>query len=616
MTNFEALGLSASLLRALEKHGFNTPTEIQVGAIPPLLEGHDVVGLADTGTGKTAAFLLPVLERLHNEPVSLNPGAPRALILAPTRELAQQIGEAMNTLSGFLHLRSLVVFGGAPMHKQLLKLKAGVDILIATPGRLMDHVRRGSVKFDDTDIFILDEADRMLDMGFVNDVKAISRALPTPHQTVMFSATINKSVEGLTKILLNDPVRVDIAKSAKVNSNIEHRVMHLAHENKKTLLQAMLEQSDEGQVIVFTKTKRGADSLARDLIKAGLKADAIHGDRNQRQRQRTLNRFRHGSIDILIATDVAARGIDVPGIACVINYDLPLEADSYVHRVGRTGRNGMSGVALSFCTSADIGLLRDIEHLIGQKIEVDTDQEFHVDPPERAPRGHKKFGRKPPRSRAQRGPRPDRPRRARDDHQDGRSEFRPDRPNFQKPRRNEMRDGDDEHRKPRRAHDGRPRHEHRGDDDRAFAKPRGDRRDERRGETRGEARGERRDDRRNFDDNSQRGDRPFKARRHKPNHSSGQKPYRERGPRREDGERSFDERGPKPSRGRGPRREHDDKPFEARSSNPNHPRGERPANGPKGKKPFKSKTGPKTDAIGAKPKKGKKRSNAKRRQAA
>ena len=502
------------------------------------------------------------------------------------------------------------------MHKQLLKLKAGVDILIATPGRLMDHVRRGSVKFDDTDIFILDEADRMLDMGFVNDVKAISKSLPSPHQTVMFSATINKSVEGLTKILLTDPVRVDIAKQANVNVNIEHRVMHLLHANKKTLLQAMLEQSDEGQVIVFTKTKRGADSLARDLIKAGLKADAIHGDRNQRQRQRTLNRFRHGAIDILIATDVAARGIDVPGIACVINYDLPLEADSYVHRVGRTGRNGMSGVALSFCTAEDIGLLRDIEHLIGQKIDVDTDQEFHVDPPERAPRTHKKFGRKPPRSRAQRGPRPDRPRRPRDDNQDGRTEFRPDRPKFQKPRRNDMRDGDDDRRKPRRANDGRPHRDggkprRRDDDDnQQFAKRRG----EPRAQHKGEYRGERRDERRDFESNSERGERPFKARGPKRDH----KPNRGRGPRKEDGERAFDDRGPKFGRAHSPRPEHDgeQKPFDARGAKSKHPRGDRPANGPKGKKPFKSKTGPKTDAHGAKPKKGKKRSNAKRRQAA
>ena len=398
MTSFEALGLSAPVLRALEKHDFTTPTQIQAGAIPPLLEGHDLIGLAETGTGKTAAFVLPMLDRLNAAPISLKAGAPRALILAPTRELALQIGDAFNMLNSGTRLRAGVVYGGAPMHKQLKALKAGVDVLIATPGRLMDHVRRGSVRFDETEIFILDEADRMLDMGFVNDVKTISKSLPTPHQTILFSATINKSVEGLTKILLNEPVRVDLARKASVSEQVEHCVMHLKTDDKKTLLKQILSNDQDGQTIIFTKTKRGADRLSRDLSNAGHKTDAIHGDRNQRQRQRTLTRFRSGSVDILIATDVAARGIDIPSITRVINFDLPLEAESYVHRVGRTGRNGATGIALSLCSPDDVGLLRDIERFIKQSITIDADHEFHIDPPARGAKPQRRKGRaRPPR---------------------------------------------------------------------------------------------------------------------------------------------------------------------------------------------------------------------------
>ena len=393
MTTFKALGLSAPVLRALEKHQFETPTAIQAQAIPALMEGHDLIGLADTGTGKTAAFLLPMLEKLLAEPINLHAGCPRALILAPTRELAQQIGQALAQFSGYIHLRSTVIYGGAPMNKQLNKLKSGVDILIATPGRLMDHVRRGSVRFDETTTFILDEADRMLDMGFVNDVKAISKALPKPHQTILFSATINKSVEGLTNTLLRDPVRVDIARKIAVSAQVDHCVMHADRDDKRKLLKKLLHAHEDGQSIIFTKTKRGADKLSRDLAKTGLKTDAIHGDRNQRQRQRTLNRFRTGAVDILIATDVAARGIDVPGIARVINFDLPLEPESYVHRVGRTGRNGETGIALSICSPEDIALLRDIEKLLKQKIRIDADHDFHIDPPAHGPRTAKKAGR-------------------------------------------------------------------------------------------------------------------------------------------------------------------------------------------------------------------------------
>jgi len=403
MTDFKALGLSALLLRVLEKQGFATPTDIQARSIPALIEGHDLIGLAETGTGKTAAFLLPLLEKLMAEPAkAAQPSKPRALILAPTRELAQQIGEAAGALACAAHLKTAMVYGGAPMNKQLHKLRGGVDILVATPGRLMDHVERGSVKFDLTETFILDEADRMLDMGFVPDVRKISRALPRPHQTILFSATMNKAVEKLGRELLNDPVRVEIARKTAVSKAIDHRVLHVEQSNKKALLKKLLTNGDKGQVIVFTKTKRGADRLNREFARGGLKTDAIHGDRNQRQRQRTLNAFRSGKVDILIATDVAARGIDVPGIDRVINFDLPLEPEAYIHRVGRTGRNGATGRALSLCSPDDFGLLKDIERLLKASVTVDVDHPFHVEPPAKAPpkvRNNRNRTRKPGRSK-------------------------------------------------------------------------------------------------------------------------------------------------------------------------------------------------------------------------
>ena len=398
MTNFKALGLSALLLRVLEKQGFATPTEIQAGSIPALIEGHDLIGLAETGTGKTAAFLLPIMERLIADPEkSAKPGKPRALILAPTRELAQQIGEAAGAFACAGHLKTTMIYGGAPMGKQLQKLRGGVDILVATPGRLMDHVKRDSIKFDDTTIFVLDEADRMLDMGFVPDVRAIARDLPRKHQTVLFSATMNNAVEKLARELLNDPVRVEIARKAAVSKAVNHQVLHVMQDNKKALLKSLLTNGEKGQVIVFTKTKRGADKLNREFARSGLKTDAIHGDRNQRQRQRTLNAFRAGKVDILIATDVAARGIDVPGIDRVINFDLPLEPEAYIHRVGRTGRNGSKGHALSLCSADDYGLLLDIERLLKTKITVDTDHAFNVEPPARASKKARNFRSKPQR---------------------------------------------------------------------------------------------------------------------------------------------------------------------------------------------------------------------------
>ena len=401
MTDFRTLGLAEPLLLSLEAEGFQTPTEIQARAIPPLLAGRDLVGLAQTGSGKTAAFLLPLLHQIFSNPVPPVSGGARALILAPTRELAQQIGAALTLLGSRVNLKTAVIFGGAPYDKQLRKLRKGVDILVATPGRLMDHAQRGAIQFDQTEFFVLDEADRMLDMGFIPDVKTIVGQLPADHQTVMFSATMNRAVERLAAQLLTAPERVLIAKSAAVSSTIKHSVMHVAADDKKALLEAILRGSADNkdeQTIVFTKTKHGADRLSRDLAKLGFSADAIHGDRNQRQRQRTLDRFRRGATQVLIATDVAARGIDVPGVARVVNFDLPMEPESYIHRVGRTGRNGAEGVAMTLCAAEDIRRLRDVERLLKSNIAIDAEHEFHVDPPSRAkrPAGKKHRGRPGP----------------------------------------------------------------------------------------------------------------------------------------------------------------------------------------------------------------------------
>ncbi len=399
MTDFAALGLSAPILRALKAQQFTTATDIQARAIPPLLDGRDLIGLAETGTGKTAAFLLPLMDRLLANPKKQQAGRPRALILAPTRELAQQIGQAINVLGSFSKLRTTVIFGGAPFGKQLQALRGGLDILVATPGRLMDHSRRGSVSFDRTETFILDEADRMLDMGFIPDVTAIAKALPHGHQTMLFSATMNRAIDKLASTLLNDPVRIDIAQKVAVSQSVAHCVLHVSAGNKKALLKNLLTDESTGQVIIFTKTKHGADRLSRDLARDGLKTDAIHGDRNQSQRQRTLKGFREGRVDILVATDVAARGIDVPGIDRVINFDLPREPEAYIHRVGRTGRNGMEGRALSLCAPDDIALLRGIEKLLKSVITVDAEHAYHAEPQARGSderggpaRGKKKSG--------------------------------------------------------------------------------------------------------------------------------------------------------------------------------------------------------------------------------
>jgi ATP-dependent RNA helicase RhlE len=399
MTAFSDLNLVGPLMRALEKQGYETPTPIQASAIPHLLDGRDLMGIAQTGGGKTAAFVLPLLQSLQHDRVRPQPNSPSAVILAPTRELAGQIGKAIQGFSNGMKLFHTVVYGGAPYGPQLQQLKRGVDILVATPGRLMDHMDRGTVKLGNVQTFILDEADRMLDMGFIEDVQKISADLPEKHQTVMFSATMSSAIKRLSSQLLDDPEYVEAPRETVVASTIDHSVCMVGREHKKDLLMHLLAQEDKKKVIVFVRTKMTTESIAKDIEDQieGAKASAIHGDRPQRARERTLRSFTQGRFDILVATDVAARGIDVSGITHVINYDLPMEAENYVHRVGRTGRAGASGVAISICEPRERNLLRNVENVIKTQVRVDMDHPFPAPEPKKGAKGKKKpFGKGKP----------------------------------------------------------------------------------------------------------------------------------------------------------------------------------------------------------------------------
>ncbi|WP_339777122.1 DEAD/DEAH box helicase [uncultured Thalassospira sp.] len=381
MTNFEGLNLIEPLLRNVESSGFTAPTEIQTATIPALLEGKDLMGISQTGGGKTAAFCLPLIQRLAENPKRPAPGQPRALILAPTRELANQIGQCLRDFKKGIRLFSTVVYGGSPMGPQIQELRRGCDILVATPGRLLDHMSRNTVRFDDVEVFVLDEADRMLDMGFSEDVLTVAELLPYKHQTVMFSATMPDAVRHLTDRLLRDPVKVQTAPQASVTERVTQRGMFVTRQNKTALLLQLIKREGSDRVLVFTKTKLDADELAFQLQDAGIQSDAIHGDKQQRIRQKILRNFRDGRFPVLVATDVAARGIDVPGISHVVNYDLPTDPENYVHRIGRTGRGGAEGIAISFCEPRDVRHLRNIERVIRQDVTIDEDHEFHVSPP-------------------------------------------------------------------------------------------------------------------------------------------------------------------------------------------------------------------------------------------
>jgi ATP-dependent RNA helicase RhlE len=359
---FASLGLSKELVRAVADEGYAQPTPIQQEVIPLALGGRDLIGSAQTGTGKTAAFLLPILQRLA-------PGARhtlRALILVPTRELAEQVLERARAYGRHLHLSAAAIYGGVAMEAQTRALRRGVDVVVATPGRLLDHMGRGHVNFSPLEVLVLDEADRMLDMGFAPDVRRILAALPHTRQTMLFSATISPDVDALARTALNGHASVEIGRRARPAEGIEHVIVAVDKLLKRGVLARILRAKPAGQALVFTRTKYGADKLVTVLRREGIAAHALHGDKAQSHRQRTLEAFRTGAADVLVATDIAARGIDVDGIRMVVNYDVPADPEVYVHRVGRTARAGASGLALTLLSPDEWLLMGDIEKLIGQ----------------------------------------------------------------------------------------------------------------------------------------------------------------------------------------------------------------------------------------------------------
>ena len=377
MTTFSGLNLAQPILRAITDGGYTTPTPIQEKSIPALLQGRDLLGVAQTGTGKTAAFALPLLHRLSETPRKAQSRKPLALILAPTRELASQINDSLRIYGRHVHLRSCDIFGGTSARPQIQALNRGVHIAVATPGRLLDLMNQGHLRLDAIEVFILDEADRMLDMGFIHDVKKIIAAVPNKRQTLMFSATMPNSVQGLADGLLRDPVRVEITPSATTVEKIDQRVLFVPKDKKRALLGELMNNQDIKRVLIFTRTKHGADRVARHLRQCGVQSDAIHGNKAQNARQRALKSFRSGHIRALVATDIAARGIDVDGVTHVINFDLPNDPESYVHRIGRTARAGATGMAISFCDHDERSYLRDIEKTIRQGVEVIVDHPYH-----------------------------------------------------------------------------------------------------------------------------------------------------------------------------------------------------------------------------------------------
>jgi ATP-dependent RNA helicase RhlE len=368
--SFDTLGLSAELLRAVHEQGYTEPTPIQVKAIPLILEGRDIMAGAQTGTGKTAGFTLPLLQLLNSRPTDPKQRAVRALVLTPTRELAAQVEQSIITYGRHLPLKSAVIFGGVKINPQIDKLRRGVDILVATPGRLLDHARQRTVDLSRVEVLILDEADRMLDMGFIHDIRKILALLPAKgqRQNLLFSATFSNEIKQLSHSLLNQPELVEVARR---NAPIE-LIAQLAHpvdqSRKRELLSHMIGAGNWRQVLVFTRTKHGANRLAKQLVMDGLSATAIHGNKSQGARTRALGDFKQGSVRILVATDIAARGLDIDQLPHVVNYELPNVPEDYVHRIGRTGRAGNEGTAVSLVSTEESRLLRDIERLIGREI--------------------------------------------------------------------------------------------------------------------------------------------------------------------------------------------------------------------------------------------------------
>ncbi len=377
MTTFADLHLSEPLLRALAEEGYTVPTPIQAGAIPHLLEGRDLLGLAQTGTGKTAAFALPILHRLAQHRVPHTPKCPRVLVLAPTRELASQIDESFVAYGRHMRLSHAVIFGGVGQGRQVEAMRRGVDVLVAAPGRLLDLINQGHVNLSHVEVLVLDEADRMLDMGFVRDIRRLVAMMPKERQTLLFSATMPGAIAELAGGLLRDPARVEVTPPSTTVERIRQAVMFVDDSNKKQAVLMLVQSPKVVRAIVFTLMKHEANKVAEFLCAQGVNAEAIHGNKSQGARERAMAGFKSGAVKVLVATDIAARGIDVDDVSHVFNYDLPNVPESYVHRIGRTARAGRDGWAVSLCDAEQRAWLRDIEKEIGQKLPVFMDHPFH-----------------------------------------------------------------------------------------------------------------------------------------------------------------------------------------------------------------------------------------------
>jgi len=380
LTTFDDFGLTAPILRALAEEKYVTPTPIQAQTVPPALSGRDVVGIAQTGTGKTAAFALPILHQLAGKPKRAERKSCRVLVLSPTRELSSQILDSFRAYGRHLGITSTLTIGGVSMGNQVRSLLNGVDVLVATPGRLLDLVQSNALRLGQVEFLVLDEADRMLDMGFIHDIRKIVAKLPSDRQTLFFSATMPQAIAELAKAMLRDPVRVAVTPVASTVEKVEQRVIHVDRAGKAATLADLLRRETIDRALVFTRTKHGADKVVRGLAKAGIAAQAIHGNKSQNQRERVLAAFRSGEVRTLIATDIAARGIDVDGISHVFNYDLPDVPESYVHRIGRTARAGAAGIAISFCDAEEVSSLRAIERLIRLSIPAQGTQAARAAP--------------------------------------------------------------------------------------------------------------------------------------------------------------------------------------------------------------------------------------------
>lgn len=376
---FTDFKLIEPILKAVQKEGYTKPTPIQQKAIPHILNGRDILGCAQTGTGKTAAFAIPMLQLMTNRPSNQPKGRPiRTLILTPTRELAIQIEESFRAYGSFLSLKTCVVFGGVGQNPQVETLKRGPEILVATPGRLLDLINQGFIDLKHIEIFVLDEADRMLDMGFVHDVKRVITKLPAKRQTLFFSATMPMEIQSLANAILVNPEKLEVTPVSSTAETIQQQVFFVDKGNKKNLLAHILKDENINPVLVFTRTKHGADKVVKDLIRLNISAEAIHGNKSQNARQRALTNFKERATRVLVATDIAARGIDVDELAYVINYELPNVPETYVHRIGRTGRAGLSGTAFSFCEQEEVPYLKDIQKLIGKQLPVDQHHPYHM----------------------------------------------------------------------------------------------------------------------------------------------------------------------------------------------------------------------------------------------